>query len=186
MSSHRPPIAKLVTLAAALVLSLILVAPASAKVKSRTILTPNQSSLATLSAYGITVVPTGDATPLNRGAIAFPIVRGFLNPDAIIGQINTSGGLTFSDASGNSLTFENFRVKLGEKDVIRADVAGGKIRLADLDLDDADVKERGDRVVINPIGVELAHRASLVLTEVFGLPDLGGLDLGEAKVKARV
>ena len=184
-SSNRPRIAKLATMTAALVLALVVASPASAKVKDRTILTPNESSLQILSGDGITVTPFGDATVLHRGAIAFPIVNGFLNPDALIGEIKHKGGLTFSDGSGNALTFQNFRLKLGEKDVIRADVGGGKVRFADLDLVDAHVKDRGDRVVINPIHVALSHRASLVLTEFFGLPSLDGLDLGDAKFKAR-
>jgi hypothetical protein len=182
MSSRR--LLQHATLGAALVLALVVAAPASAKVKDRTILTPNASSLQILSGDGITVTPFGDAQPLDRGAIAFPIVNGFLNPDALIGEIKHKGGLTFSDDPGNALTFQNFRLKLGEKDVIRAEVGGGKVRFADLDLADAHVKQRGDRVVINPIHVALSHRASLVLTEVFGLPPLDGLDLGDAKFKA--
>ena len=68
-----------------------------------------------------------------------------MNVDRVSGKVEHSGGLTFS-GHGITLTVQNFVVKVGKKNVIRADVAGGgKVRLADLDLDDAKIKQRAAR-----------------------------------------
>ena len=70
--------------------------------------------------------------------------------------------------------------------MIRAEVAGGgKVRLADLDLSKAKIKQRGGKVVVSNVDVLLAKRAAGALSAVFGLPDLTGADLGDATVKIK-
>ena len=130
------------------------------------------------------MAPAGDARLTGKG-IAFPITGGKVNVDRVSGKVKHSGGLTFS-GHGMSLTVENFVVKIGKKNVIRADVAGGgKVRLADLDLDDAKIKQRGGKVVISKVGVLLANKAAEALAATFGLPNLAGADLGRATVAAK-
>jgi hypothetical protein len=175
----------LALLGAALVAALVLAAPGSAaKLGGKTTLAPEAATLDALAAEGVEVAPAGDAKLTGKG-IAFPITGGKVNVDRVSGKIKHSGGLTFS-GHGTSLTVENFVIKLGKKDVIRADVAGGgKVRLADLDLDDAKIKERGSKVVISKVGVLLANKAAKALAATFGLPNLAGADLGEATVKVK-
>ena len=171
--------------AAALVAALALAAAApAAKLGGKTTLAPQAETLDTLAAEGVTVAPAGDAKLTGKG-IAFPITGGKVNVDRVSGKVEHSGGLTFS-GHGMTLTVENFVVKVGKKNVIRADVAGGgKVRLADLDLDDAKIKERGGKVVISKVGVLLANKAAKALAATFGLPNLAGADLGEATVKVK-
>lgn len=168
------------------VLALALVGSASAaKLGGKTTLAPDAATFETLAAAGITVAPSGDAKAGDKG-ISFPITGGKVNIDNLSGKIVHKGGLTLSNAHGTELTLENYVVKVGEKNVLRAEVAGGgKVRLADLDLDDAKVKQRGGKVVISNVDVLLASKAAKALTAVFGLPDLSGADLGDATVKVK-
>jgi hypothetical protein len=190
MTKHQPrtrfarPVG-LALLGAALVAVLAIAAPApAAKLGGKTTLAPEAKTLDALAAEGVEVAPAGDAKLTGKG-IAFPITGGKVNVEKVSGKIKHSGGLTFAGA-GTSLTVENFVVKLGRKDVIRAEVAsGGKVRLADLDLADAKVKQRGGKVVISKVGVLLANKAAKALAATFGLPNLAGADLGEATVKVK-
>jgi hypothetical protein len=173
-------------LGVAALLAALALAPSApaAKLGGKTILAPNPDTLDALAAEGVMVAPSGDADVTGSG-IAFPITRGTVNVDEVKGKVEHKGGLTFSD-HGTSLTVEDFVVKVGKKDVIRADVAGGgKVRLAELDLDRAEIKERSGKVVISNVGVLLAGKAAKALSATFGLPNLEGADLGEAKVKVR-
>ncbi|HEX2467050.1 MAG TPA: HtaA domain-containing protein [Solirubrobacterales bacterium] len=171
--------------AAASVAALALAGPATAaKLGGKTLLAPKAATFDALAAEGVTVAPAGNAEVTGKG-IAFPITRGKLNVERVSGKLKHSGGLTFSD-HGTSLTLQNFVIKVGAKDVIRADVAGGgKVRLADLDLDKARISERGDRVVISKVKALLAGKAARALSATFGLPDLAGANLGKAKVKVK-
>lgn len=155
-----------------------------AKLGGKTTLAPEASTFNTLAGAGVTVAPAGKANVGSAG-IAFPITGGKFNADNGTGKVEHKGGLTFS-GNGASLTVENFVVKVGAKNVIRAEVAGGgHVRLADLDLDKAKIKQRGGKLVISKVGVLLAGRAAKALSATFGLPDLRGADLGTATVKAR-
>jgi hypothetical protein len=156
----------------------------AAKLGGKTILAPEAATLDALAAEGVTVAPAGDAKLTGTG-IAFPITGGKVNVDDVKGKIKHQGGLTFSD-HGSSVTLQGYVIKLGKKNVIRARIAGGgNVRLADLDLDEAKIKERRNRVVISNVGVLLANKAAKALAATFGLPNLAGADLGEAKVKVK-
>ena len=158
-------------------------APA-ATLGGKTVLAPEAATFETLANAGVTVGPTGDAGAGSSG-IAFPITGGRFNANQVTGKIEHQGGLTFT-GNGATLTLERFVVKVGAKNVIRAEVAGGgHVRLADLDLDQAKIKQRGGKIVISNVGVLLAGKAAGALSAVFGLPDLRGADLGTATVKAK-
>jgi hypothetical protein len=169
----------------ALVAALI-AAPAApaAPLGGKTTLAPESATFDTLAAAGVTVAPTGKASAGSQG-ISFPISRGRFNVDKLTGKVKHKGGLAFT-GNGASLTLQGFVVKVGKKNVIRARVAGGgHVRLADLDLDKAKIKQRGGKLVISNVGVLLAGRAANALAAVFGLPDLRGADLGTATVTAK-
>ena len=184
-TAARKPIGFALLAAAAILAALALAATApAAKLGGKTTLAPEMETLDALAAEGVTVTPAGSADVTGKG-IAFPITGGKVNVENVSGKVKHSGGLTFSD-HGTSLTVEDFVVKVGKKNVIRADVAGGgKVRLADLDLDKAKVKERGGKVVISDVGVLLADKAAEALAATFGLPNLAGADLGTATVKVK-
>ncbi len=186
---HRPRhLGGSLALVASLLLGLaLLLAPAAsaAKLGGKTVLAPNPDTLAALSDAGVAVAPTGDAK-LGKNGLVFPITNGKLDLDKGVGKINHSGGLEFS-SHGTSLTLENFTIKVGKKNVLKAEVAGAdaKVRLANLDLKKAKIKEKGDQVVVSNVRVSLARTAAKALSQTFGLPNLAGADLGTAKVKAQ-
>jgi len=174
-----------IALVATAALALVAVAPANAaKLGGKTILAPEAGTLDALGAAGVSVAPSGAANVNGKG-IGFPITGGKVNVDNLSGKIVHKGGLTFS-SHATSLTVENFVIKLGKKNVIRAEVAGGgHVRLADLDLSKAKLKQRGGKVVVSNVGVDLANKAAKALSATFGLPDLAGADLGVATVKVK-
>jgi hypothetical protein len=158
-------------------------APA-ANLGGKTTLAPNTATFDTLASAGVTVAPSGKASAGSKG-ISFPISGGNFNADSLTGKIEHKGGLTFT-GNGTELTVKRFVVKVGAKNVIRAEVAGGgHVRLADLDLDHAKIKQRNGKLLISNVGVSLAGKAANALSAVFGLPDLRGADLGSATVKAK-
>jgi len=168
---------------AALTMTLAASAPA-ADLGGKTTLAPNPDTLDALAAEGISVAPAGEATVGGDG-ISFPITGGKVDVENVTGKIVHRGGLTFSD-HGAAVTLQRYVIKLGDKNVIRASVAGGgKLRLADLDLDDAKIKERGNKVVVSNVGVALAGKAAKALSATFGIPDLAGADLGDATVTVK-
>ncbi|MFN8151127.1 MAG: HtaA domain-containing protein [Solirubrobacterales bacterium] len=175
-------------LLASLLALFLLAAPAAnaAKLGGKTVLAPNTDTLDALSAAGVSVAPTGDAK-LGKNGLVFPITNGKVDLDKGKAKINHSGGLEFA-SHGTALTLENFTIKVGAKNVLKAEVAGAdgaKVRLANLNLKKAKIKEKGNRVVISNVGVSLARTAAKALSQTFGLPNLAGADLGVAKVKAQ-
>ena len=169
-------------IAALAALALIAAAPASAaKLSGKTVLAPKVATFEALADAGVEVAPFGDAK-VNKNGIVFPITGGKVNLDDTRAKIEHSGGLTFASESAE-LTVEDFVVKVGKKNVLKAGVAGGgKTRLADLDLKKAKIKE-GKNVVISNVKLLLAEKAAKALSDVFDLPDLTGAKLGTAKVK---
>jgi hypothetical protein len=166
--------------------AMLYLAPAApaAKLGGKTTLAPEASTIAALGDAGITVAPSGKAKAGDDG-ISFPIRGGKVNVDNVSGKIRHRGGLTFS-SHGTSVTLQGYVIKLGKKNVIRARVAGGgKVRLAELDLDKAKVSQRGGKVVISDVKALLANKAGKALADTFGIPNLRGAELGVAKVTVR-
>ena len=174
-----------ISLVIALIASLALAAAApAAKLGGKTTLAPKQTTFDSLLAAGVTVAPSGAADAGSSG-ISFPITGGRFNADDVVGKIEHRR----SDVQRRGIlaTVKSFVVKVGAKNVIRAEVAGGgHVRLATLDLDKAKVKQSGRQgPVISKVGVRLAGKAAKALSATFGLPNLEGADVGAAKVKAR-
>jgi hypothetical protein len=180
-----PPKRIAAALVVALIAALALAVPATAaKLGGKTTLAPKAATFEALAANGVTIAPTGKANAGSKG-ISFPITGGRFNADDVTGKVEHKGGLTFS-GHGASLTVQDFVVKVGSKNVIRAEVAGGgHVRLAELDLDRAKIKQRGGKLVISNVDVLLAGKAAEAISATFGLPDLRGADLGTATVKAK-
>ncbi len=193
-SSHVPSrgslstrlIATAAVAATAILGALILAAPASAaKLGGKTTLAPKAATFDTLAGAGVTVTPSGVASAGSAG-ISFPIVSGNVDLDNLSGKIKHKGGLTFSNGH-ESVTLQGYKIKLGNKNVIRAKIAGGggNVRLADLNLNQAQVRTPGGKAVISNVKVLLANKAAKALSAIFGLPNLAGANLGKAEVKVK-
>ena len=159
-------------------------AASAAKISGgKTVLQPKASTFEALADAGVTVAPSGDARA-NANGIVFPITGGRANPAAPNAKIKHDGGLTFSGA-GTAVTLQDYIVRIGKKNVIDSHVAGGggAVRLADLGLGKAKIKEKGGRVIVGKVKVKLARKAAKALSATFGLPNLTGAPLGKATVK---
>ena len=157
-------------------------APAAKISGGKTVLQPRTSTFEALADAGVSVAPSGVARA-NANGIVFPITGGRANPAAPNAKIKHDGGLTFSGA-GTSVTLQDFIVRVGKKNVIDSHAAGGgTVRLADLGLKKAKIKEKGGRVIIAKVKVKLARNAAKALSATFGLPNLTGAQLGKATVK---
>ena len=172
--------------AATMAVALVFAGSASAaKLDGKTTLAPKAATFEALAAEGVTVAPVRPATAGGKG-ISFPITRGNANLDRGKATIRHSGGLRFTE-DDTSLTVKNFVVKLGRKDQIQAKVPGaGKVRLADLDISKAKIKESRRKIEVSRVKVLLAKQAAEALSATFGLPDLTGAVLGKATVKVKL
>ena len=83
------------------------------------------------------------------------------------------------------LTVENFVVKVGDKNVLKATLLdGSKFRLADLNTKKIKIKEKDDKAVISNISAKLSKKGAKAIAETFGIDeDLQGADLGTLKTK---
>ena len=157
-------------------------APAAKISGGKTVLQPRASTFEALADAGVSVAPSGVARA-NANGIVFPITGGRANPAVPNAKIKHDGGLTFSGA-GTSVTLQDFIVRVGKKNVIDSHAAGGgSVRLADLSLNKAKIKEKGGRVIVAKVKVKLAKKAAKALSATFGLPNLTGAPLGKATVK---
>jgi hypothetical protein len=176
-------LAGLAAAALAAVLMLSASAGAAGKASGKTILTPKTATLEALASEGVAVDVAPDASLGNKG-IKFPITGGRLSLDNLNGKIKHSGGLTLT-GNGVTLTLDDFIVKTGKKNVLRAHIDGtdAKIRLAVLNLNRSRVKTRGGRAVVSNVKVLVARRAGRALAATFGISNYTGAKLGTAEIK---
>jgi len=154
------------------------VATAEAKNLGTTTLKPNVSTFEALADIGVAVTPIGKAKATNKG-IAFPITGAKLSPD-LIGRIDHKGGLKFASESAK-LKVKNFQVKIGEKKAKLFAFAGGdKVRLLDLDLSAAKVKNGGKTV--KGVKATLAKPGAEALSATFGTQIDKGTKIGKVTV----
>lgn len=153
-------------------------ATAEARNLGSTTLKPNVSTFEALADLGVAVAPTGPAKVTNKG-IAFRITSAKLDDD-LTGKIKHKGGLKF-ESSGAKLKVKNFIIKIGErKSKLIAFAGDAKIRLLDLDLNKAKVKNGG--TTVKGVRATLAEPAAEALAATFHAPDLTGAKIGKATV----
>lgn len=184
MKSFGRPLASLLALIG--LVALVAAIPATAaKISGKTVLAPKGATLDALADAGVGVTPSGKAKAGNNG-ISFPIKGGRFDPETGAAKIKHSGGLTFA-SEHTSVTVENFTVKIGEKNVLKAEVAGGdKLRLADLNIKKVKIKQSGkNKIVVSNVKATLASKAAKALSATFGLPDLTGAVLGKTTTKVK-
>jgi hypothetical protein len=154
------------------------VATAEAKNLGSTTLKPNVATFEALADLGVAVTPIGKAEATNKG-IAFPITGAKLSQD-LTGKIDHKGGLKFASESAK-LKVKNFQVKIGERKAKLFAFAGeDKVRLLDLDLGKAKVKDGGQTV--KGIKATLAKPGAEALSATFGAPIDKGTKIGKVTV----
>ena len=154
------------------------VAMAEAKNLGSTTLKPNANTFEALADLGVSVAPTGPAKVTNKG-IAFRITGAKLDEN-LTGKIKHKGGLKFESSSAK-LKVKNFIIKIGDrKSKLIAFAGDSKIRLLDLNLKKAKVKDGG--TTVKGVRATLAEPAAEALSATFHAPDLTGAKVGKATV----
>lgn len=122
---------------------------------------------AVLTDNGVAVAPVKPAK-VKKGAIAFPITGGKLNPKTAAGTIRHSGGLSFA-AGGKKLVTTKFTVKTGSTNKLSGLVGGAQVNLLNLDLSKAKLSKAGNAVKASNIKVTLTMTAAKALNSTFGV-----------------
>ena len=162
---------------AAIVLTLGVAASAEAKNLGSTTLKPDKSTFEALSDLGVTVTPIKPAKAGGKG-IAFPITDAKLDKN-LTGKIEHKGGLKFS-GGGEKLAVKNFVVKIGDKSKLIAYAGKQKVKLLDLNLKQAKVKNGGKTV--SNVKASLAKPGAEALSATFGADIKKGTPIGKVTV----
>ncbi|MGE4032258.1 MAG: hypothetical protein AB7I08_18725 [Thermoleophilia bacterium] len=190
MSSHIRR--RLLTAAAGLAAGAAVAAPAATAAPvdlagGQTTLRLDAGTAAALGDLGLSVAPVGPAR-VSRGAIAFPVTGGAIDPRTAAGRIDHSGGLAFR-AGGTTVRVTDFVVRTGGRaPVLTAAAGGARLPLLALDLDDAAVLRRGPgRVGTWVVRVEasLTARGAAALNAAFGSHLAAGTPVGRVDVRTR-
>ena len=163
--------------ATATVLALGAAANADAKNLGSTTLKPDKATFEALSDLGVAVTPIKPAKAGGKG-IAFPITGAKLDKN-LTGKIEHKGGLKFS-GGGEKLAVKNFVVKIGDKSKLIAYAGKQKVKLLDLNLKQAKVKNGGKTV--SNVKASLAKPGAEALSATFGADIKKGTPIGKVTV----
>jgi hypothetical protein len=171
-------------LALAFVLALAGTAKANPIASGSTSLFLNKGVVNVLKKNGVKVAPIRPAK-VQRGAVAFPITGGQLNPSTAVGTIRHSGGLRFQ-AGKKRLVARNFTVRTGKGNVLVARVGKANVRLLTVDLKRARVGRNGLGINVTRVKVALTGAAANALNKTFRVRLFKrGLVLGSVVVKTQ-
>ena len=148
----------------------------------QTRLTLAKGTAGALADLGVKVSTTGNARAQGRH-VRFPITGGSIDPATAAGTINHSGGLRFS-AGGTRVTLKNYRVKVGGRITLSAQVGKGRVKILNL-VGTPKVSRSGFGTNVRGLTAELNRTAAKTLNTVFGVKAFqAGLPLGKVVVKA--
>jgi Htaa len=166
----------------------LLVAPAAgAKVRlagGATTLKLATGTAQALADNGVSVTPLNPAK-VRRGAVAFPITGGSIDPANARGRIDHSGGLALR-AGGTRVALRSFRVHVGAKRAILTARAGGdRLTVLSLSLARAKVTRNGLGTTVRGVRAVLSGQAARALNAAFDTSVFAkGLPIGRVAVRA--
>jgi len=150
-----------------------------------TTLTPAPEISAALSALGVTLTPTGNATQTTNG-LGFPITGGKVNAKTFAGTaLHTGSGFTASRGAA-SLTLSDFAINIDATPSLSALVAGTRAELLALDTSSITVGPVAGGLVGANIGATLTPAAAAALNAAFDTTVFSsGLRLGTVAIGVR-
>ena len=177
-----------IAIAGAVTLAFILVFAGTAKANpiasGSTSLFLNKGVANVLKKNKVRVAPIRPAK-VQRGAVAFPITGGSLNPATAVGNIRHSGGLRFQSGK-RRLVARNFTVRTGKGNVLIARVGKANVRLLTVDLSRAKVTRNGLGINVTRVRVALTGVAAQALNRTFKVRLFKrGLVLGSVVVRSQ-
>jgi Htaa len=167
----------------------LLVAPtAGAKVRlagGATALELAPATAEALADNGVSVTPLNPAK-VRRGAVAFPITGGSIDPATARGHIDHSGGLALR-AGGTRVALRSFRVHVGAKRAILTARAGGdRLTVLSLSLARAKLSRSGLGTTVRGVRAVLSGQAARALNAAFDTRLFAkGLPIGRVALRAR-
>lgn len=165
--------------------ALLVAAPASAGKSGGTTLAPNHQTFEGFADIGIGVKTTGKAHTTS-GGLHFPVVQAKVDPETGAAKFVHKGGLKFT-YNGMSLKIKNLIVKIGAKNVIKAQMkGGGKVRFADLKINKMNIdQKKNGKFVYSNIRAFVAKPFAKAMTSQTGVQNLDGVKLGKLTTKAK-
>lgn len=151
-----------------------------------TALTLDRNAARALQSLGVRVAPISPAK-VRRGAVAFPITSGDVDPKLADGAlINHSGGLSLS-AGKTKVALRNFRIRVtSSQATISAAVGTSRATIFNLDTSKAKVTRPGLNLRLANVGVKLNATGATALNKAFKVKAFKpGLKLGTAVVNAQ-
>lgn len=151
-----------------------------------TTLTPSSEVSAALSALGVTLSPSGNATATTNG-FAFPITGGKVNGKTFAGTIlNAGSGITASRGAA-SLTLSDFAITIDATPSLSALVAGTRAELLGLNTSSITIGTVAGGLVGANIGATLTQAAASALNAAFDTTVFSsGLRLGTVAIGVKL
>jgi hypothetical protein len=119
-----------------------------------------------LADNGVSVTPLGPAKA-RRGAVAFPITGGSIDPASARGRIDHSGGLALR-AGGTRVALRGFRVHVGaNRAILTARTGGERLTVLSLSLARAKVTRNGVGTTVRGVRAVLSGQAARALNAAF-------------------
>lgn len=187
----------------------------NAAVGGKTTLALDAGTAQALTSLGIAVAPVAPSTVGDKG-VKFPITgatfpapaqnahaekghrgkghrgyRGCRKGGGMVAPLPTSithsGGLSLTKGD-TTVTLTDYTINLGDSPNIEATVNGGpRVKILSLDLAEAQIKQRRNKIVVRNVKAALTADAAGALNGAFGTDALtAGTPLGVAKVKLRL
>jgi hypothetical protein len=137
-----------------------------------------------LASNGVSVTPLSPAK-VRRGAVAFPITGGSIDPANARGRIDHSGGLALR-AGGTRVALRSFRVHVGAKRAILTARAGrDRLTVLSLSLAKAKLSRTGLGTTVRGVRAVLSGQAARALNAAFDTRLFAkGLPIGRVAVRA--
>jgi hypothetical protein len=150
-----------------------------------TTLTPASEITAALSALGVTLTPTGNASQTTNG-FSFPITGGKVNARTFAGTVLHNGSGFTASRGAASLTLSDFQITIGATPLLSALVAGTRVNLLALDTSSITIGAVAGGLVGANIGATLTPAAASALNAAFDTTVFSsGLRLGTVAIGVR-
>jgi hypothetical protein len=185
MSKTTNVVKAIFAIVAAIALTLVVASPASAAKAGSSTLQLKKQTFEAFADIGIGVEPTGKAK-FNKNGLHIPISSGKVDPETGKAKFVHKGGVEFS-MNGYSISLDNLIAKIASKNVIKAEVGGGKTRFADLNTKKLDIQEKKNgKFLYSNIKVFIAKKGAKAIEKALHLSsdyDLNGVKLGKLTTK---
>jgi hypothetical protein len=150
-----------------------------------TVLKLSPGAVGALESLGVAASPINPASAVGA-RFRFPITGGKVDAKTLAGQIRHRGGIRLS-AGATKLKLRRFFINIDSRPNLTAKVSGTRVSILRLDLSKASISQGRRRIIVRNVVARLTTTAAQALNATFNVNAFTpGLELGKAKVRARV